>query len=113
MYVHFSLSIYFITKDNVASDYLQSSRDFGICAVSWCYNFDQNLLSSLPFGVDMFSALLISPLKSFLKRTRYLEFLKQVGLWRELNGGSYLISDPEIIAVLHSAVNSFIPWQFL
>ena len=92
MYIHFSLSIYFITKYIVASDYLKSSRDFGICAVSWWYICDQKLLSSIPFGVDMFSVLLISPLKSFPKRI--LELLKQVGLWRELSGGSYLISDP-------------------
>ena len=97
MYIHFSLSIYFITKYIVASDYLQSSRDFGICAVSWWYICDQKLLSSIPFGVDMFSVLLISSLKSFPKRTRNLELLKQVGLWRELSGGSYLISDPEIL----------------
>lgn len=99
MCVHFSLSIYFITKYIVASDYLLSSRDFGICAVRWCYNCDQNLLSSLPFGVDMFSVLLISPFKSFPKRTRSLELLKQVGLWIKLNGRSYLImiSDPEIL----------------
>ena len=85
MYIHFSLSIYFITKYIVASDYLQSSRDFGICAVSWWYICDKKLLSSIPFGVDMFSVLLISSLKSFPKRTRNLELLKQVGLWRELS----------------------------
>jgi len=59
MYIHFSLSIYFITKYIVASDYLQSSRDFGICAVSWWYICDQDLLSSISFGVDVFSVLLI------------------------------------------------------
>ena len=97
MYIHFSLSIYFITKYIVAYDYLQSSRDFGICAVSWWYICDQNLLSSIPFGVDMFSVLLISLFKNFSKRTRNLELLKQVGLWRELNSVSYLISDPGIL----------------
>ena len=45
----------------------------------------------------MFSVLLISLFKSFSKRTRNLELLKQVGLWRELNGVSYLISDPGIL----------------
>lgn len=45
----------------------------------------------------MFSVLLISPFKSFPKRTRNLELLEQVGLWRKPNGRSYLISDPEIL----------------